>query len=608
MPRASIDYRVGVDDQTKRGLNAIEKRFARVGRVAGIAIAGGVSAGTAALTALTRKGLQSADALGKVSDKLGEIPSKIQGLQRAAELTGVSVETTNMALQRMVRRVSEAAQGTGEAQTALKELGLDAQKLNRLSPADQFQAIAGAMEGTANQSDKVRLSMRLFDSEGVSLVNTLNLGKQGLQDIQDEINDYGLALTRVDIAKIEAANDSFTRAKSVVTGFGQQFAAQVAPVLEGIANKFLDAAKEAGGMGNVAQKAFSAITRSVGFVLDAINGISLAFKFVKQAALGAILVIVESLAFMERGVLGFINTITGSEIEGAISGLADKLRAAAFEASNDFQSALLTPPPSEKIEEFIAPIIAQSQAAAERAAAAAAGSGTGGTEDPVIDREADAEKKLEELQLFHERKFGIEEFYRQQELSLHKQHEIELSKITNTEEKRRLLAKQRAEKAKVDKTKKFMSDGFNALAQNSKKAFQIQKAYRIAETVQNTYSAAVGAYNAMASIPYIGPALGVAAAAAAVAFGVAQVNAIRSSQPGGGISGGAVPSAPSASSGGSVSQGDIAEAARPEPNVVQISFDREGITDTNALRDFIQNDFAEALQDTGGLEVQVIAR
>ncbi|TSA00676.1 MAG: hypothetical protein D4R80_00655 [Deltaproteobacteria bacterium] len=67
-------------------------------------------------------------------------------------------------------------------------------------------------------------------------------------------------------------------------------------------------------------------------------------------------------------------------------------------------------------------------------------------------------------------------------------------------------------------------------------AFEMMKAFRIGETIMNTYSAAVGAYNALAGIPIVGPFLGAAAAAAAIAFGMMQVNAIRSMKPGGGAS------------------------------------------------------------------------
>lgn len=54
------------------------------------------------------------------------------------------------------------------------------------------------------------------------------------------------------------------------------------------------------------------------------------------------------------------------------------------------------------------------------------------------------------------------------------------------------------------------------------------KAAAITQAVIQTYQSATGAYAAMASIPYVGPALGAAAAAAAIAAGMANVAQIRS--------------------------------------------------------------------------------
>lgn len=60
------------------------------------------------------------------------------------------------------------------------------------------------------------------------------------------------------------------------------------------------------------------------------------------------------------------------------------------------------------------------------------------------------------------------------------------------------------------------------------------KASAIATTIINTFQSAQGAFTAMASIPYVGPALGVAAAAAAVAAGMANVQAIKGAREQGG--------------------------------------------------------------------------
>lgn len=63
-----------------------------------------------------------------------------------------------------------------------------------------------------------------------------------------------------------------------------------------------------------------------------------------------------------------------------------------------------------------------------------------------------------------------------------------------------------------------------------KKGYRIAQAAAIAETTVNTYSAAMGAYKSLSSIPYVGPALGVAAAAAAVASGFMNIQKIRSTE------------------------------------------------------------------------------
>lgn len=53
------------------------------------------------------------------------------------------------------------------------------------------------------------------------------------------------------------------------------------------------------------------------------------------------------------------------------------------------------------------------------------------------------------------------------------------------------------------------------------------KTFAITQAIVDTYKGANEAYTAMASIPYVGPALGIAAAAAAIASGIANVMAIK---------------------------------------------------------------------------------
>lgn len=101
---------------------------------------------------------------------------------------------------------------------------------------------------------------------------------------------------------------------------------------------------------------------------------------------------------------------------------------------------------------------------------------------------------------------------------------------------------QQIEGARQQAALSIASDFFGQLStlqrsENSKIA-AVGKAAAIAQAIINTYQSATAAYAAMASIPYVGPALGVAAAAAAVAAGLANVAQIRAQPTGGYAEGG----------------------------------------------------------------------
>lgn len=98
-------------------------------------------------------------------------------------------------------------------------------------------------------------------------------------------------------------------------------------------------------------------------------------------------------------------------------------------------------------------------------------------------------------------------------------------------------------KTELEKTSAVVAlgeQGFKAMAGQSKKAFALYKAFSIGQALIKTYESATAAYAALAPIPIIGPALGIAAAGVAVTMGIANVNAIKSQQPQGFYNGGSI--------------------------------------------------------------------
>jgi len=150
-------------------------------------------------------------------------------------------------------------------------------------------------------------------------------------------------------------------------------------------------------------------------------------------------------------------------------------------------------------------------------------------------------------------------------------------------------------------------------AKSSETAFKLQKGLKIAETIQNTYGAAMGAYSSLAPIPYVGPALGIAAAAAAVSAGAANVKAIQATKFNKGGTGGGVskPSMGGGGGGGGVSAGNAAslspvqETANDEQasaaQTVNVTVD--GTIDPSGARRIIEA-INEATED--GLEINAL--
>lgn len=91
--------------------------------------------------------------------------------------------------------------------------------------------------------------------------------------------------------------------------------------------------------------------------------------------------------------------------------------------------------------------------------------------------------------------------------------------------------------------------------------FQVYKGVAIAQAGVDTYKAANAAYAALAGIPVVGPALGAAAAGAAIAAGLVNVNRIRAMQPGNGPGSGAGISAVSRAGNNADRQGRESAAA-----------------------------------------------
>lgn len=286
-----------IDKSTKQ----VRKSFTLVTAGAGVATAG--------LTALYLRNSQTLDSLGKTASKLGDTTQDLRVFGIAANLGGVGVDSANTALQRMTRRVAEAAQGTGEARGAIEELGLDAQELVRMRPSEAFETIAEVLQTIPLEADRVRLAMKFFDSEGVALVNVTT---QALQTAKDTVEAFGGAVNSLEVGQIEAANDAVLK---VQTGFGllsDKITVKLAPGVKEVADQLFLSASNAGEL----EVAID------GLIVSSISGIG---SF--SGAMAGLLTTIEGREeIIEYGVLGYLLFgKKGAVVGGLLGSVADTI-------------------------------------------------------------------------------------------------------------------------------------------------------------------------------------------------------------------------------------------------------------------------------------------
>ena len=538
------------------------KKYAKVGAAALSIAAVGSAAGLARLTA---EAMTNADALAKHADKLGISTEALAALRHQAELNGVSTKALDVGLQRMVRRVSEAAQGSGVAASALAELNLNAMELAQLSPDQQFSKIADAMEQVNSQSDKVRLGFKLFDSEGVGLINAMRGGTEAIMAAREEADQLGITISRIDAAKIEAANDATHRSSQVWKGLGNTLAVSVSPFITAMKTEFVESAKESNGFRDQVATGMSVVSKAVGFAGNAVRGMQIAWKAVQLGSAASMAASLSLLNSLSQGLVKFANLIPGVNIKldpnSGIVGLAKAANSQVVRLKSELHDMAMQELPSDKVDKYFQRIQSEAQKAAEEVVELNSKTNnspvTATTETPTKPpeeikqdaQEDDSKSRIDRIaqELTAKNESTREAYNRRQEIidtallnkQLSEERHLELSGQAWRKHQAELVEiETQRTRNQVQSGKQFFGD-LATLAQHGNKKLQaIGKAAAKVNIIIGTLEAAQNAYKFASA--WGGPVAGALAATAATVAGMMRYRAVDNAGSGssaGGLSG-----------------------------------------------------------------------
>jgi hypothetical protein len=221
-------------ESAKRGLATIEQRaeaansgFARFGGFLGA----GFAAGT--FTAFVRETVNGIDKLNDLKDATGASIENLSALEDVAARTGTSFENMSGTVVKFNRVLSESKPGSDTA-AILKSIGLNAEELKRIDPAEALRQTAVALARFADDGNKARIVQSLFGksiqevapfladlakkSELVAKVTTAEAEaaekfNQQLAELSKNSVDVARAITGPLISSLNDAIDRFRKAR-----------------------------------------------------------------------------------------------------------------------------------------------------------------------------------------------------------------------------------------------------------------------------------------------------------------------------------------------------------------------------------------------------------
>ena len=200
----------------------------------------------AGLLVLAKHQSNVGDEAGKAALRLGIATEQMTRLHYQAGLAGVESEQFNATLTIMQRNLAAAAGGADQQSAAFNVLGLKTSELLGMSTDKQFQKIGIELAKIENPTLRAAVATQIFGRSGTQMLDIINQGEEGFKKAAEEADRFGLTISAIDAANLNAANDAISKVGEAANGAARQFAVGLAPAISSIIERLLGSVDVAG--------------------------------------------------------------------------------------------------------------------------------------------------------------------------------------------------------------------------------------------------------------------------------------------------------------------------------------------------------------------------
>ena len=193
------------------------------------AIAGSVA--VTGLVALAKGFADAGSAIDDMSQRTGMGAEAVSALGYVAQMTGTDIGTVEKAVRKMQVGLADAAAGVPGAAEKFEALGMNISDLQRMSPEQQFIAIADKLSNIEDPALKSAAAMEYFGKAGADLVPMISEGGAGIEALMQDAQRLGQVMSGEDAAAAAKLGDVFDQLWAVLGALQNRIGAALAPML-----------------------------------------------------------------------------------------------------------------------------------------------------------------------------------------------------------------------------------------------------------------------------------------------------------------------------------------------------------------------------------------
>lgn len=181
--------------------------------------------------------------VGDLASKIGASAQDLQRFQYAAQLSGSSAEEISSAIEILGKNLGQVNSGKNKAIPEMfKQMGVSLYNANgELKTATELlPEIANCMRSQSTAAQKSYIATTLFGKAGQGLIQMLEGGSEGLNELTAEAENFGIVLSDDVLTVAGDYDDSLNRMQYSLRGVQYSIANQVLPVLTPLVNSLTE--------------------------------------------------------------------------------------------------------------------------------------------------------------------------------------------------------------------------------------------------------------------------------------------------------------------------------------------------------------------------------